>query len=37
MVATFVVAVRRLPRGRLEHVDAGVEPVPQTVPDTLYS
>jgi fucose permease len=37
MVATFIVAVRWLPRGRLEHVDDAVEPGPQAIPDTLYS
>jgi hypothetical protein len=37
MVATFIVAVRWMPRGRLEHVDEGVPQVPPAVPDTLVS
>jgi hypothetical protein len=36
MAATFLVAVRWLPRGRLEHVDEGAAQPPPTVPESLY-
>jgi fucose permease len=37
MVATFIVAVRWMPRGRLEHVDDGVPQGQETVADTVVS
>jgi hypothetical protein len=37
MVATFIVSVRWLPRGRLDHVDDEVPEVRSAVPDSLYS
>jgi hypothetical protein len=36
MAATFLFAVRWLPRGRLEHVDEGAAQPPPTVPESLY-
>jgi len=37
MAVTFLVAVRWLPRGRLEHVDEGVAQPPPTVRESIYS
>jgi EmrB/QacA subfamily drug resistance transporter len=37
MVATFIVAVRRLPHGRLEHVDEGVAQPSPTVQESIAS
>jgi EmrB/QacA subfamily drug resistance transporter len=35
MVATFIVAVRWMPRGRVEHVDEGVPHAPPAVPERI--
>jgi EmrB/QacA subfamily drug resistance transporter len=37
MAATFIVAVRRLPRGRLEEVEAEAAPAPPAVSETVVS